>query len=121
MKSRKFDLEDRLIAFAISILNLRENLPNTYACNHLGNQLIRSGTSPALNYGEVQAAESKKDFIHKMKVCLKELRESNICLKILKLKYVKDQHEYNSILKESRELIAIFASSVKTAQGNNRT
>lgn len=108
MKSRKFDLEERLIAFAISILDLCEELPNTYAANHLGNQLTRSGTSPALNYGEVQAAESKKDFIHKMKVCLKELRESNICLKILNLKYGKDQVQYNSALIECQELIAIF-------------
>jgi four helix bundle protein len=57
MKTRKFDLEERLIAFAISILNLCEGLPNTYAANHLGNQVTRSGKSPALNYGEVQAAE----------------------------------------------------------------
>lgn len=77
------NLELRLIAFAISVANFNETLPNSKSANHLGNQLLRSGTSPALNYGEARGAESKKDFIHKMKICLKELRESHNCLRIL--------------------------------------
>jgi four helix bundle protein len=82
-KERKFDLEERLIDYAILISDLIEQLPNSKLCNHIGGQLIRSGTSPALNYGEAQSAESTNDFIHKLKIILKELRESNICLKML--------------------------------------
>ena len=73
---RRYDLEERLIEFASQIIDITEMLPKTLAGNHLGGQLLRSGTSPALHYGEAQAAESPADFIHKMKVCLKELRET---------------------------------------------
>ena len=66
---RKFDLEERLIDFAVAAIKI---LPKTYAGSHLAGQLTRSGSSPALNYGEVQSAESRNDFIHKMKVALKE-------------------------------------------------
>ena len=66
--NRKFDLDDRLIEFAADIIGISEKLPKTFAGNHLAGQLVRSGTSPALNYGEAQSAESRNDFIHKMKV-----------------------------------------------------
>ena len=65
---KKFDLDERLIDFAVDIIFFTESLPNTKAANHLGGQLLRSGTSPSLNYGEVRGAESQKDFVHKMKV-----------------------------------------------------
>ena len=70
-----------------------------------------------INYGEVQSSESKKDFIHKMKVILKELRETNICLKIIKRKpLIKVSQRLNAIIKECNELISIFVTSIKTAQ-----
>ena len=72
------DLEDRLIDFAVRIINVIEALPNTKVGNHIGGQLLRSGTSPAPNYGEAQSAEFRRDFIHKMKIALKELRETLI-------------------------------------------
>jgi four helix bundle protein len=75
--------------------------------------LTRSGTSPALNYGEAQSAESPKDFIHKMKVCLKESRESQVCLKIIKRKPYLAENIVNTVLKENGELIAIFVASIK--------
>src|SRR6188472_3502068 len=77
------NLEDRLIEFAVVIVQIVNRLPETIARKHLGGQLIRSETSPALNYGEAQSAETRKDFIHKLKVVLKELRESHINLKII--------------------------------------
>ena len=80
---KKFDLEDRLINFSVSIIELVNETPKTFTGIHLSKQLARSGTSVALNYGEAQASESKRDFIHKMKIVLKELRETFICLKIL--------------------------------------
>ena len=82
----KYDLENRLIDFAISISEIVEKLPNTRIGNQIGNQLIKCGTSPALNYGEALSAESRNDFIHKIKIVLKELRESYVCLKIIKRK-----------------------------------
>lgn len=73
---KKNELEDRLIDFASVVILFTEGMKNNYAGNHLSGQIIRSSTSPALNYGEAQSAESKKDFIHKMGICLKELRET---------------------------------------------
>ncbi len=116
---RKFDLEDRLIDFAVAIIKVAETLPKSYAGNHLAGQLTRSGSSPALNYGEAQSAESRNDFIHKMKVALKELRETNNVLKIiLKLNWLNIEKN-EMILKECNELISIFVKSIETAKKNN--
>jgi len=79
----KFDLEERLIQFAVTVIKLAGSLPNSTIGNHLEGQIIRSATSPALNYGEAQSVESRKDFIHKMSICLKELRETFVALKII--------------------------------------
>ena len=112
-----YDLEERLIKFASSIIDVTENLPNTSANLHLAGQLLRSGTAPALMYGEAQAAESRKDFIHKMKVALKELRESSINLKILHSRNIHVE-SLQVILKENLELITIFVKSIKTASSS---
>ena len=113
---RKYDLEERLIDFALLIDGIIENLPSTKLANHLSGQIVRSGTSPALNYGEAQSAESQKDFIHKMQVILKELRETRIILKIITRKPLLNTHLVEPILIENEELIAIFAQSIKTAK-----
>ena len=118
-QNRKFDLEERLIKFAIRMMEISENLPNTKAGNHISGQLVRSGSSPALNYGEAQAAESKADFSHKMKIILKELRETRICLKIIMLKpLLQNPNEIQSDMNECNELISIFAKSIKTVEKN---
>jgi four helix bundle protein len=118
-KMTKFDLEERLINFAVMIVDICENMPDTRASNHLAGQLIRSGTSPALNYGEAQSGESRKDFIHKIKVALKELRESFICLKIIyRSKLFKSEEKIKLTLIENNELISIFVKSAETAQKN---
>jgi len=93
-------------------------LPGTFAGNHLGGQLIRSGTSLALHYGEAQSAESRNDFIHKMKVCLKELRETYNCLRLIEKKNWFDKNKLAVLLTENNELIAIFVKSISTAQKN---
>ncbi len=116
-KTRQYDLEERLIDFAVLVIETVNRIPPTKAGNHLGGQLIRSGTAPALHYGEAQGAESRKDFIHKMKGALKELRESQINLKILK----KTQHLTSADEKttqECRELVQIFTRSIETAERN---
>src|ERR1044071_1337073 len=83
-KNRKFDLEDRLIEFAVLVIQISDSLFDTRAGNHIAGQVVRSGTHPALHYGEAQSAESRQDFIHKLKVLLKELRETNNAFKIIK-------------------------------------
>ncbi len=118
-KSRKYDLEGRLINFAVRIINIVEALPNTRAGNHIANQLVRCGTAAAPNYGEAQSAESRKDFIHKMKIALKELRETQVWLKIIQhKKSVKIKEELESLMNECDELIPIFFTSIKTARKN---
>lgn len=113
------DLEDRLIEFASRIIDLVEALPKTPAGKHLGGQLLRSGTAPALNYGEARAAESGSDFRHKMKICLKELRESHICLKIIEKRKWFSEKRLSPLLSENNELISIFVTSIKTSKNKN--
>jgi four helix bundle protein len=108
---RKYDLEDRLIKFAIIVLEVCELLPNSKAANNLEYQLSKSGTAPALLYGEVQAAESRNDFIHKMRILLKELRETRICLRIINEKPVIKSTKIEVVLAECNELIGIFTKS----------
>ncbi len=115
----KNDLEERLISFAVMTLEVVDLLPFGRACNYLGGQLERSGTSPALNYGEAQFAESRNDFIHKIKICLKELKETKICLTIISRRnYIKNAEKLNCVIKESIELVNIFTKSAKTASEN---
>jgi len=112
------ELEDRLIEFAVSIVGIVDKLPKTKTGNHFSGQLLRSGTSPALNYGEVRGAESKKDFIHKIQIVLKELRETLNCLKIIDKTVSKDEDIIHKTLKECDELISIFVKSAQTARKN---
>ena len=111
---RVFDLEERLIAFAVRIMSVVEALPATRVGNHVAGQLLRSGTSPALHYGEVESAESRNDFIHKMK----ELREARIALLIVQRKALLPARKVTRILGECEELVRIFSSSVTTADRN---
>lgn len=117
-KAREFDLEDRLIDYASSIIELTESLPNTRAGNHVASQLLRSGTAAAPNYGEAQAAESRKDFVHKMGICLKELRESRIWLRIIRRREMLKDPLLAPNMRETEELIRIFKTSIATAKRN---
>ena len=102
------------------IIEISENLNNTRAGNHISGQIIRSGTSPALNYGEAQSAESRNDFIHKLKVLLKELRETLVALKIIKRGSLTTKIELlDKGPIECNELISIFVKSIETARKNN--
>ncbi len=116
MKDRAFDLEARLIVFAVRVIRAAESLPKTPTGNHIRNQLLRSGTSLAPNYGEAQSAESRPDFTHKLKIVLKELRETRVwLLMIQQAGLIKPETALDALLKESNELIAIFVVSLKTA------
>jgi len=120
MKENKtYDLEERLIDFAVRIIKTAESLPKNKVGNHISGQLIRSGTSPAPNYGEAQSAESRADFIHKMKISLKELRETRIWLLMIKrADLIKPVSKLEPLIDESNQLISIFVSCVKTAARN---
>ena len=114
-----FDLQERLVDFAVLVIKVVDGMPSSQAGRILSDQLLRSGTSPALHYGEAQGAESKRDFIHKMKVALKELRESHACLRIiLKASIHPAPESAEACRKECSELVAIFQASVKTAERN---
>ncbi|NQT55274.1 MAG: four helix bundle protein [Desulfobacteraceae bacterium] len=106
---KTFDLEDRLIDFAVRIIRIAEALPKTKVGDHIAGQIIRSGTSPVPNYGEAQGAESRPDFIHKMKVSLKELRETRVwLLMIVRANLIKPASKLELLIDESNQLISIF-------------
>jgi len=116
-KAGIYDLSERLIEFAVRIIELVERLPRTLAGRHVGGELLRCGTSPAPNHAEAQGAESRKDFVHKMSIALKELRETEVWLKITQRKMAKGiEKELEWLLNESDELVKIFVSSIRTAE-----
>jgi four helix bundle protein len=113
------ELENRLIKLAIEINELCNCLNKKYLTKHLSKQIIRSSTSAALNYGEAQSAESKNDFIHKISVVLKELRETNISLRILESSNkVGFDEKFHRCQNECDQLIAVFHKTVMTAKRN---
>ncbi len=114
-----YDLEDRLLEFAANIIELTESLPNTRAGNHVAGQLLRCGTSSLSNHGEVEAAESRRDFLHKLRICLKELRETKRWLRLVsRVKKLGPPADLISHLNEVEELIRIFVASIRTAEKN---
>ena len=117
MKKQTYDLEERLLEYSVRIIKIVEQLPNTRAGSHIAGQVLRSGTSPYPNHGEAQAAESSKDFIHKLRISLKELRETQRWLKLIqRVPLIKSPELLSVILGETEELIKIFVTSIKTAQ-----
>jgi four helix bundle protein len=121
---RNYDLEERLLIFAARVVRLSNRLPCTRAGNHIAKQLIKSGTSPLPNHGEAQAAESTVDFRHKLKICLKELREAYRWLRLIArvhlVKAAPDTEEVRSLTVESQELIRIFFVSIRTSQAKDQ-
>jgi len=118
-EKQEYDLEERLIDFAVRIIRAADSLPKSKAGRHISGQLIRSGTSPASNYGEAQSAESRADFIHKMKISLKELRETRVWLLImLRANLIQPNSKLEPLLDENNQLISIFVVSIQTAKEN---
>lgn len=120
MTDRKYNLEERLVDFTCKMIDVVEALPVSRAGNYISGQLVRSCHSPAFNYGEAQGAESPKDFIHKMGIILKELKECRVTLKIIiKKEMIKPIKKLAGVFTETEELIAIIAKSILTAKRNN--
>jgi four helix bundle protein len=114
---RIYDIQERLIVFSVKLIRFSEFITNSNAGKYISNQIVRSGISPALNYGEAQGAESRVDFIHKMRVSLKELRETKVALEIIKRTPLTSNTNLLLELQiERNELILIFAKSIQTAQ-----
>ncbi len=119
MPEKIFDLEDRLVEFSCMVIELVELLPPTRAGNYIAGQLIRCGLAPALLYGEAQSAESRMDFVHKIKISLKELKETRVCLKVItRSKMITPIDRIGDIKSENEQLISIIAKSIDTAKKN---
>lgn len=119
MKEAKYDLEERLLEFSVRVIRVVESIKRGRAGNHIADQLVRSGTSPYGHHGEAEGAESRDDFIHKLKVCYKELRESRRWLRLVqRVPLVAKPHLLAPLLTEADELVRIFAASIRSAQEN---
>lgn len=114
------ELEERLIDFAARVLKLCAALPRTQAGQHVARQLLRSGTSPAANYAEARAAESRKDFVHKLKIALKEMNETHTWLRILTRSDMVPEHKLNDLSTECVALCKILNASITTTMGNGQ-
>ena len=115
-QSRADDLEERLIDFSVRIVNLSTNLPKTAAGRHIAGQILRSGTSPAPNYGEARGAESHADFVHKLRIVQKDLNETSIWLRVIERSKMLKRELLIEIIGENKELSRIFTASLKTAR-----
>jgi four helix bundle protein len=116
LQTRADELEERLIDFAVRIVKLSSGLPRTPAGKHIAGQVMRSGTSPAPNYGEARGAESHADFVHKLRIVLKELNETSIWLRVIERSQLLKTELIVDIIKENKELCKIFTASLKTAR-----
>ena len=115
-ESQADTLEEGLIDFAVRIIKLSASLPQTSAGRHISGQILRSGTSPAPNYGEARGAESHADFVHKLRIVLKELNETSIWLRIIERNELIKSQLLSDIIQETGELCRIFATSLRTAK-----
>jgi four helix bundle protein len=119
MKDTKYDLEERLMEFAVRIIRVTESMQRSPAGTYVADQLLRSGTSPYGHHGEAEGAESRDDFIHKLKVCYKELREARRWLRLVRrASMVAKPDALDELLIEAEELVRIFSASLRTAAAN---
>lgn len=110
------DIQERLVRLAVTLIQICDRLPETRAAGHIASQLLRSGTSPAPNYAEARGAESDKDFVHKLKVVLKELNESLVWLSVIQEGNLLRQDSLNAVREECTVLCRILAASIRTVK-----
>lgn len=115
--TERSNLADRLLEYGVQIIKLVESLPKTRVCTRIGDQLLSCGTSVGANYEEAQGAESKNDFIHKLQIVLKELRESNYWLRLIAKLAIVPSVRLESVLDESNQVRAMLSKAVATAKG----
>jgi len=112
------ELSDRLLEFAARVGKVVDALPDTRLARHIAGQLVRCGTSPGPNYEEGCAAESRKDFVHKLSICLKELRECRFWIRLIMKTESLPAHKLRNLLDECSQLCSIIAQSILTAKAN---
>ncbi len=110
------DIQARLVCLAVSLVRICDKLPETRTGGHIASQLLRSATSPAPNYAEARGAESDRDFIHKLKVVLKELNECLVWLEIIQQGNMLGEDELRSAVEECTALCRITAASIRTVK-----
>ena len=120
-KGNQYDLEERLLEYAARVIRLVDKLPANRAGNHVAGQLLRSGTSPLPNHGQAQGAESRRDVVHKLKICHKELRESRRWLRLIQRVPLLKGPLVQPLVEETEELIRIFSTSIRTASKGSST
>ena len=121
MVTKPRDLQVRLISHASMTLNISSKLPKTQQANHVSRQVMRCGTAAAANYAEARGAESRPDFIHKLRIVLKELNETAVWLQLIAENAMLAAEKLRPIIAENEELCRIIAASIKTAGGFERT
>ena len=115
--NKTYDLEDRMIDFSVSVMNLANYIKRNQSGMTLRKQIVRSGTSISLNYSEALSAESKKDFVHKIHLSLKELRETLTCLRLLyRGALFEKASNYSSVYDECQQLISILSKTIFTTK-----
>jgi four helix bundle protein len=115
-RDKATEIEERLIDFAVRVIKVADALPKSPAGKHIAGQLLRSGTSPAPNYAEARGAESNADFVHKLKIALKELNESSVWLRIICRAELMKTELLEDLIDENQQLCRILNASVKTAK-----
>jgi len=119
-ESKSQSLQNRLVSFASQIIYVAAIVPKTQEGSHISKQILRSGTAAAANYGEARGAESRSDFIHKLRIVLKELNETAIWLQLLVESSLISREKLGAAMTENQELCRIITASIKTAGGFNR-
>ena len=120
VQRRAHDLEDRLVSLGTTVAKIATGIPSSRLGTHIATQLIRCGTAPAPNYAEARSSESRRDFVHKLKICLKELRETIVWLKYMRNLEMGPVEPVQGAIQEADELIAIFVTSIATARRNEK-
>ena len=113
------DLEVRLVDFAVLVIKLCDRLPSSPAATHIGRQLLRSGTAPAPHFAEARSAESRRDFVHKLKIALKEMNESRVWMKMIVRSGLSTEADVKQLAKECDELCRILSASITTSKHRN--
>ena len=119
MAEPKFNLEERLLEFAVRVIRVSESMKRSPAGIYVADQLLRSATSPYGHHGEAEGAESRDDFVHKLRVCYKELREARRWLRLVqRTPLVTKPDLLDALVVEAGELVRIFSASIRTAEKN---
>ena len=114
------ELQKRLIGFAVRIIKVAKTLPKTMVAGHICGQLLRAGTSPAANYAEARSAESRADFVHKLKVVLKELNETSVWLEMIALSELIKPARLDEVIDENQQLGKMINASITTSKSRQK-